>query len=265
MKSPMVSAALLALLVVLPFIPAECNGWSTVLSDNFQGPINIASATDPPTKWSYSLPAPSTPTIVEHAANGRGLLASVVPYRTTVAPGPLGFRDHAKFGIQSDTFSIAKNQSLKLEATIGGAMQGNAAQPFGPEIDVDDDPRTGNVNFSLLDSTNFILFGFVLSNKGIYVFLDRIPFTGFFEGGPELFYQAFSWGFKVAPRVAGESHRIKIVYNRNMGKVYWYLEGKKVFSISKIGLTPNRENTLRYYTTAPGVTGKYQPCCSTKC
>lgn len=132
-----------------------------------------------------------------------------------------------------------KGQRLACETWIGGRTFGTENHPFGNLVDnPNDDLRLASFAMNSADFESFMVFDFFITNETIYAFYERLPFG---QGGPLGYYASFSHQIPVAARNPNQQHHLKIEYDREEGKVRWYVDDVEVFQVDKIGHRLDRQ------------------------
>ncbi|MFE3879343.1 DUF6081 family protein [Kitasatospora sp. NPDC059146] len=180
-------------------------------------------------------------TVVSGATNpGTGEPA----FAMTVGPNdPSGFpgsMDHVKWlaypnhqaasGVLG--FDAEPDTELSGEAVLSASSYGMAGHPFGAAVlDPADDLRLAAPAMPVQDLETGVAFDFFLTDRGIYAGYERLP-----HNRPQLGdYAAFLYAVPVARRCPSESHLLRISYDRSRGLATWYLDGREVFRVDRIG------------------------------
>ncbi|MCG8916572.1 DUF6081 family protein [Actinokineospora sp. PR83] len=207
----------------------------------------------PGAKWAHLPFGPTTGRDGTITTSARGLRVSSrgtnpttgePAFTATVAqddPGGFpGTLDHVKWMVYTNRtssggtlgFDTAPGYELSCETGFSGRTHGVAGHPFGARVpDAEDDPRLASAALLLQDLATDVAFEFALTNKTVYVYYERLPNSRTALGN----YASFLYAIPVARRSPGRTHRLKISYDRSCGLVRWFLEGREVFRLDRIG------------------------------
>jgi Family of unknown function (DUF6081) len=178
-------------------------------------------------------------------------------------PGGL---DHPKWLIYSNQhsthgtpgFEPRPGRKLMLEAVLGGRTYGTSAHPFGDAVlDPEDDLRLATYAFTTIDFETLMVFDFMLTNKSIFAFYERLPYARHVLGQ----YAAFSNATRVADNAPGRMNALAIVYDTTTNAVEWRVEGLVVARVQGLGLLPNRENLVLDHGGVPTQVSPRQLAC----
>jgi hypothetical protein len=130
-------------------------------------------------------------------------------------------------------FEAAPGQELSGQARISGRTFGTQAHPFGRAVkNPNDDLRLASVAFNSIDFESWMVFDFFITNERIYAFYERLPFGR----TPDHNYAAFSYQIPLQERGdPGDTHDLRIAYDRSAGVVRWLVDGKEKFRADRIG------------------------------
>ncbi|MFD7813864.1 DUF6081 family protein [Streptomyces sp. NPDC059785] len=130
-------------------------------------------------------------------------------------------------------FPAEDGRELVHEARMSGTTYGTAGHPFGAAVtDPHDDPRLAMAGMPMEDQESGIAFDFLFTDKTVYAFYERLPHHRDTLGN----YAAFTYAVPVARRHSPDAeHHVKVAYNRSRGLVRWYLDGRQVFAVHRIG------------------------------
>jgi hypothetical protein len=130
-------------------------------------------------------------------------------------------------------FEAAPGQELSGQARISGRTFGTQAHPFGRAVkNPNDDLRLASVAFNSIDFESWMVFDFFITNERIYAFYERLPFGR----TPDHNYAAFSYQIPLQERGdPGDTHDLRIAYDRSAGVVRWLVDGKEKFRVDRIG------------------------------
>lgn len=215
---------------------------TNVYLDNFnQGTYDPL---DPNSPYGYFEISPGVPANDGVIQQGNGFIVErAMPFTLTVPPGPFGGVDHVKNLKYLDLpFDPQNNKTLVYTLRFSGKTTGTENHPFGSAVTNDqDDIRLASVAQNMLDVRTFMVADFFLSNTGIWAFYERLPFG---KGTPELGnYRAFSSTKRVATRKSDcDIHTLSIEYDTNKQEIRWYVEGKLVLKVDKIGIPSTDPN-----------------------
>lgn len=156
-------------------------------------------------------------------------------------PGGLpGTLDHVKWLAYANQhssggllgFDAEPGHELTCEARLSGAVYGTAGHPFKDAVvRPEDDPRLSMVSLALQDLETDVAFEFALTNDSVYAFHERLPNARAQLGT----YASFLHAVPVAPRTPGEEHHVRISYDRSAGLARWFLGGREVLRVDRIG------------------------------
>jgi hypothetical protein len=130
-------------------------------------------------------------------------------------------------------YEATAGQELSGHMRISGRTFGTQAHPFGRAVkNPNDDLRLASVAFNSIDFESWMVFDFFLTNERIYAFYERLPFGR----TPEHNYAAFSYQIPLQERGdPGDTHDLRIAYDRSAGVVRWLVDGKEKFRVDSIG------------------------------
>lgn len=124
-----------------------------------------------------------------------------------------------------------------------------------------EDIRLACGGMNVVDMATWMVFDFLISDEMIYAFYERLPFGKTFwtnnaeDPNNTTGYAAFSNGVPVAKRAPCDSLRLGIGINKVRGYVKWYVNGKEVFSWTRIGTRlPDQYHMLEHGGTPEIVT-----------
>jgi hypothetical protein len=100
--------------------------------------------------------------------------------------------------------------------------------------------RLATYAFTPIDFETLMVFDFMLTNKSIFAFYERLPYARQALGQ----YGAFSCATRVADNAPGRMNALGIVYDAITNTVEWRVEGSVVARVQGLGLLPNRENLV---------------------
>ena len=171
-------------------------------------------------------------------------------FTLTVAPDSLsglpGGLDHPKWLVYMNNLSsrgvpghdAVPGQTLSCEVWMSGRTYNTRSHPFGRDVkNAKDDLRLASFAINTVDFESFMVFDFFITNETIYAFYERLPFGRETLGN----YASFSHQIPVATRGQGQEHRLKISYDREAGRVMWFIDGEEVFRVNKIGHRLDRQ------------------------
>ncbi|KQX19639.1 MULTISPECIES: DUF6081 family protein [unclassified Sphingomonas] len=173
-------------------------------------------------------------------------------FTQTRAPAPPeaeipGVLDHVKWFASVDRrsaggvpgFDTPAGRSLQVEALMSGCTYGTEGHPFGDAVaDPLNDFRLGAPALFNLDQESNVVFGFFLTNKGIFAVYERAPFARATFGD----YAAFSFGMQVAARAPDDWHRLAIAYDYDANTARWLVDGKLVLEVDRVGRRLDRRH-----------------------
>ena len=217
------------------------------------------STQGPDAKWFYFSAGPyvGDDGIESTSSNGLQVVSSGTNPRTgkpaftrtlgqegDVAGNPYGLPggvDHVKWLVYANHlapsgipgFEAAPGQELSGRMSISGRTFGTQAHPFGRAVkNPNDDLRLASTAFNSIDFESWMVFDFFITNERIYAFYERLPFGR----TPEHNYAAFSYQIPLQERGdPGDTHDLRIAYDRSAGVVRWLVDGKEEFRVDQIG------------------------------
>ncbi|GMK56420.1 hypothetical protein CspeluHIS016_0302600 [Cutaneotrichosporon spelunceum] len=251
-------AAFLAVLQVSATSPSQPDKdpfvYSTVIDDFKRG----FSASGADAKWSHFAFGPyigdnGIANITRRkggslVVNAPGTGRAGTPAFTLTAPpnGSVpGDIDHVKWLVFANAtssagypgYDTAAGYVTSCEAEVGATVFGTETEKFGMSAT---DPAlswAGGVNG---DFETFMIFDFALTNDAIYAFYERLPF-----GRSETHnYASFSALTPVASRSPGDMHALKVSYDRSAKTVSWFIGGREVYNINRIGHYPTDRTSV---------------------
>ncbi|CAK9783078.1 hypothetical protein CC85DRAFT_284169 [Cutaneotrichosporon oleaginosum] len=222
----------------------------TTVIDDFKKGFSVNS---PNAKWNYFSFGPYIGSDgVASTSNPKGGRLTVTspgtgpggePAFTLTAPpagGLPGDIDHVKWLVFANAtssagypgFDTAAGYVTSCEAQVGGRLFGTESNPFGASAT---DPSLGFVGGVNGDFETFMIFDFALTNDGVYVLYERLPF-----GRTESHnYASFTALKRVASRSPGDMHDLKVSYDRSAKTVSWLVGGRQVYRIDRVGYYPS--------------------------
>lgn len=173
-----------------------------------------------------------------------GKSASGEPAFTLTAPpngGVPGDIEHVKWLVFANAtssagypgYDTAAGYVTSCEAAVGGRTYGTERQPFGKDESATD-PNLAFVGAINGDFEKFMIFDFALTNDAVYALYERLPFGRSADHN----YASFTALTRVASRKIGDVHDLKVSYDRSARTVKWYVGGREVYSISRVGYYP---------------------------
>ncbi|CAL9626522.1 DUF6081 family protein [Streptomyces cellulosae] len=169
---------------------------------------------------------------------GEPAFVQTIPQHTP--SGAPGSGDHAKWLVYTSHtsshgypgFDAVPGLVLSCETTMSGRTYGTAGHPFGKAVkDPEDDLRLASVMLNTIDNETSTAFDFVITNKRIYAFYGRPTFGRATLGN----YASFANTVPLMWRKPGDTHRLKISYDRSAGVVRWLIDGREVLKVDRIG------------------------------
>src|SRR5262249_47038135 len=135
-------------------------------------------------------------------------------------------------------FDVTPGQTLTCEAWLSGRTFGTAAHSFGAAVsDPNDDVRLVCCALNTFDFETGLVCNFFLTNARIYALYERLPFARDTLGN----YAAFTCLIPVAERVPDAVHHLKVAYEQAAGTVRWYVDGREVYRVDKLGCVGERQ------------------------
>lgn len=209
-----------------------------------KAPRHIPGAMAPPIRWSNVNDLPNNEgndafTYPSTVPNG-GIVIHSQPYNASVPPipeagaVPHGDLDHAKWVSYTEFYypPPEDGSEVRFEANISSQTFNTENNPFGPSFieDPDDDPRLAFGSLTTRDLENLVIAQVAMTNKGIYAIYQRLDRNRTRND----FYGAFSYMVRVGDRKAPDAFT-KVAVGWTKDAIHWYVEGKQVFRVSKIG------------------------------
>ncbi|MFC8619115.1 DUF6081 family protein [Micromonospora purpureochromogenes] len=187
--------------------------------------------------------------VVSGGPEGRPVFTRTVAQDTTPGAVP-GVLDHVKWLVYTTHrtadgtpgFEVPTGQVLTGTAVVSGRTHGTTGHPFGDQVtDPEDDLRLASTGINAVDPETYVIVDFLLTNRRVYAFYERLPFARAELGR----YAAFSYGVPVADRSPEDEHELALSYDRDAGVVRWLLDGREVFRVDRIGHhLPGREHLM---------------------
>lgn len=170
--------------------------------------------------------------------NNEGLTVTSVPFTSTI---PIG-NEHVKWlHYYKNLVPLDKCYETIYEGGIAAKQSLPTALPSkfdGRVRNAQEDIRLCSGALNILDQQTWMVYDFFLSDEKIYAFYERLPFGWPAGDPPDKTYAAFSNCIEVASRVADPLNdfvRLAIGINPSKGCVTWYVNGKEVFRVDRIG------------------------------
>lgn len=190
-------------------------------------------------------------------ASGTNAVTGLPAFTKTVAQEPLsglpGGFDHVKWLVYMNHFSTAgfpgfdavPGKELMCKSTVAGQTFGTSTNPFGTAVaNPADDLRLASVAMNVIDFDTFMVFDVFFTNERIYAFYEHLPFARSEFGGPYDRYAAFSYAIPIGTRSPFSFDTVAVGYDKSAGVVSWYVNGKKKFSVDRIGYRIDRRFML---------------------
>ncbi|MER6050841.1 DUF6081 family protein [Streptomyces sp. NPDC001793] len=220
--------------------------WADDFSDGFR-------TEGPGARWAYLPLGPGVGHDGVPSTSDRGL--RVVPRGTNPRTGEPAFTqtvgahdpaglpgtlDHVKWLVYANQqssagflgFDTEPGHELTCEARVSGAVYGTEDHPFkGAVVDPEDDPRLSMVSLAVQDPETDVAFEFALTNRSVYAFYERLPNARAQLGR----YASFLHAVPVARRTPGQEHSVRISYDRSAGLARWFLDGREVLRVDRVG------------------------------
>lgn len=172
-----------------------------------------------------------------------------IPYRVTGTQESRGFNDQFEAAALNDeVIGIEDGERIRLKTRISGETVGTEHHPFPAELvtDAQDDFRLASVHASLFDTDNNAVFAFWLTNKGIWAAYT----TNVNPEKPDVL--AFIQSRRLATRAGKDAiHNLAIEYDSNYNKVTWFIEGKPIWWVDRIGY-PSHDRYAEIIRTSNG-------------
>ncbi|WP_380284554.1 DUF6081 family protein [Kitasatospora purpeofusca] len=203
----------------------------------------------PNARWVYAGYGPFTPDDAVASTSPRGL--RLVPKGVNSRTGepafsqtvpqdyPMGGElDHAKWvtltSHQASTgyagFDAVPGYELSCETWLTARTYGTAGHPFGPSVPADD-LRLAAAAVNAVDAETGLIFDFFVTGDKVYAFYERSPYYHDTLGD----YASFAFAIPVADRNPATKNHLRIGYDRAAGVVRWYVDGKKVYEVGRLG------------------------------
>lgn len=116
----------------------------------------------------------------------------------------------------------------ECSAKVGGSVTGLEHSPFPVDCN---SPNLGNFGVTAGDFETNMIFDFVITNDRLYALYERLPFARTSTNH----YASFTYLIPVGRRKRHDTHELKVAYDRSAHTVGWYVNGKKVYQVSRIG------------------------------
>ena len=125
-------------------------------------------------------------------------------------------------------FDAGVNGRLVVEAEVSARVFGLDDHPYDDVTDPDRDLRLGTAALITVDRETGVVFDFFLANRCLYAVYERLPQN---DGDGAV----FSYATPVSDREPEEFHRCAIAYSRREGVVRWFVGGREVLAVDRIG------------------------------
>ena len=248
---------LIGVLLFISSSPSTGAATTTVVWDDFQNGFTVNA---PDAKWFYFAAGPyvgddgivtTSPAGLRVVSSGTNPTTGRPAFVRTLGQeqdngGLPGGLDHVKWLAYMNHlssygypgFDAPTSGELACETWVSGRSYGVGEHPFGDAVaNPNDDLRLGSVAMNSIDFDTFMVFDFFLTNRSIYAFYERLPFGRGTYGN----YAAFSFQIPVGSRRPGDTHNLKIAYNKSAGTVRWLVNGREVYRVSDIGRLIDRK------------------------
>lgn len=152
---------------------------------------------------------------------------------TGAIPGDL---DHVKWLYWANGTSLAGYPGIDTQpghvnecsAKVGGSITGTQSNPFGVKAN---SPNLGMFGVTAGDFETNMIFDFVVTNDAFYALYERLPFVR----SQTYNYASFTYLINVGNRRESDTHELKVSYDASSNSVDWYINGKKVYTVNRIG------------------------------
>lgn len=189
---------------------------------------------DPNSPYGYFFFDYTTTSINNSVARG-ALTQDVNPYTNTVPLGQAGALDHVKvLQYHKSQFLVGKKKEIvRFNLRIGCENFGVDDHPFPAEhvTNAQDDIRLASCAMNTVDFDTMIVADFILSNKGVYAFYERLPFARTLSDN----YLSFSQAKRVLNRVPSNVHDLSIEHDAKQRTLSWFVGEKRVLFVDFIG------------------------------
>lgn len=168
---------------------------------------------------------------------------TAVPFTRTFPQDPNGGLDHVKsLQYRTQRFVPGIIGKVEYELQISATVTLPEVLPFESALvsNPDDDIRLAASSMNVLDLETFIVADFFLTNSGIWVLNERLPF-GWTKPAD---YAAYTQVKRVGDRSPGDIHNLKITYDKVAGEIQWFLEDNMVLSTNTLGTPIPEENGI---------------------
>lgn len=122
-----------------------------------------------------------------------------------------------------------------IEATVQAETLNTASHPFGAQVkDADDDLRLACGAFNIIDYSTLCVFDFIITNKRVYAFVERLPFARTESD----VYAAYSYAIPLIQREKSDSHKLGFHFNTKAKTVSYIVDNVCLYTASNIGHKP---------------------------
>ncbi|EWC60655.1 hypothetical protein UO65_4079 [Actinokineospora spheciospongiae] len=152
-------------------------------------------------------------------------------------PGTL---DHVKWLVYANRtssggtlgFDTGPGYELSCETNLSGRTYGVGRHPFGARVpSAEDDPRLASAALAMQDLATDVAFEFALTNESVYAYYERLPNSRGALGN----YASFLYAIPVGRRSPDQTHHLRLAHDHSRGLVRWFLDGREVFRLDRIG------------------------------
>jgi hypothetical protein len=118
---------------------------------------------------------------------------------------------------------------LVTEAELSARADGLDLHPYGDDVaDPRRDLRLAAAALITLDRESGLVFDFMLTDGCVCAVYERLP-------KPDTDAAVFTYAVPVADRLPDQLHHCEIAYDRDAGRVHWWLDGDEVLVVDRLG------------------------------
>jgi hypothetical protein len=206
-----------------------------LFKENFDSGLKTGKLDDENARW-FFFEQPGfisrDPSAMVSAAKGQ-LTVDIPRYSLTT----VGVNDHPKFMIYSNTinsdtgfpgFKAPDNGEIYYEGKVAVETYGTENNPFNVPAD---DFRLSSGGLVSIDFDTFMVYDFFMTATKAYALYERLPFDQKVKD-PAAF---FTYVVPLIDLEPGVRYHYKLSYNKSKYQVWYYIDGKCVFSIDEFG------------------------------
>jgi hypothetical protein len=126
-------------------------------------------------------------------------------------------------------FDAVPGRVLVVEATLAAQAHGLDRHPYGNAVtDPRSDVRLAAAALITLDRESGVVFDLMLTDGAVHAVYERLPRPGV-EGA------VFSYAVPVGRRHRRQEHDCRIAYDPGAGRVAWWVDGREVLAVDRLG------------------------------